>query len=118
MSKSSLSIVLAAATLATAAGFASTSVAAEQHTTSTIIRYSDLNLANPEGASAMMKRIRHAAKQVCEPRPYSVLEYDGWRECVGKATAGAVSRLNAPLVTAVYEGKSAASVMLAQNASR
>jgi UrcA family protein len=118
MTKSSLSIVLAVATLATAAGFASTSVAAEQHTVSTIVRYGDLNLANPDGARAVLTRIKHAARQVCEPAPESALEYDDWRKCMAKATDGAVARLNAPMVTAAYSGKQPTSALMAQNESR
>ena len=117
MTKSILSIVLAAATLATATGFTAASVAAEQRTVSTTVRYGDLNLANADGAKAMLTRIKHAARQVCEPAPETALDYPDWRKCVAKATDGAVSRLNAPMVTAAYRGKAAASVFLAQTAS-
>ena len=82
------------------------------------MRYSDLNLANPEGAKAMLTRIKHAARQVCEPAPESALEYPDWRNCVAKATDGAVSRLNAPMVTAAYTGKQANPVDLAENSPR
>jgi UrcA family protein len=118
MTKSILSIALAATALATSTGFASMSVAAETRTVSTIVRYGDLDLANPEGARAVLKRINHAAKRVCDPEPESALEYDDWRQCVAKARDGAVSRLNAPMVTTAYGGKRAASALLAQNAPR
>ena len=117
MTKSVISIVLAVATLTTGVGSAVASRAAQQ-TVSTTVRYSDLNLANPEGARAMLTRIRRAARQVCEPQPETAFEYLDWRNCVAKATDGAVSRLDAPMVTAAYSGKSANSVHLAQNSSR
>jgi UrcA family protein len=118
MTMTTLSIVLAAATLAAGVGSAGESAAADQHTVSTTVRYGDLNLANPEGARAMLKRIKHAARQVCEPAPESALDYADWRNCMAMATDGAVSRLNAPMVTAAYGGKQTNSVDLAQNSSR
>jgi UrcA family protein len=118
VNKSILIVVLAAAGLATVTGFASTTVAAEKRTVSTIVRYGDLNLANPDGASGMLTRIRHAARQVCEPEPESATEYDDWRQCMAKAIDGAVSRVNAPMVTAAYSGKRANPELLAQNTPR
>ena len=117
MTRNTLGIVVAAVTLATATGSAVAATAAPQ-TVSTIVRYSDLILANPDGARAMLTRIKHAARQVCEPAPESALEYADWRACVSKATDGAVSRLNAPMVTAAYSGKQTNSAVLAQNSSR
>ena len=111
-------IVLAAATLAAAVGSAGASVAADTKTASTIVRYADLNLASPEGAKAMLTRIDHAARRVCEPKSESAVDYADWRNCISKATAGAVSRLNAPMVTAAYGGKRSNSVVLAGIASR
>jgi UrcA family protein len=118
MSMPTLSIFLAAATLAAGVGSAGASAAADHHIVSTTVRYGDLNLANPEGAQAMLTRIRHAARQVCEPAPQSALEYADWRNCVSNATNGAVSRLNEPMVTAAYSGKQTNSVVLAQSSSR
>lgn len=118
MTLSSLSIILAAATLATAVGSAGASAAAEHRIVSTTVRYGDLDLANREGAKAMLTRIKHAARQVCAPPPESALEYPDWRDCISKATGGAVSRLNAPMVTAAYSGKQTNPVVLAQTSSR
>ena len=64
MTITTLSIVLAAATLAAGVGSAGASAAADRQTASTIVRYGDLNLASPEGAMAMLTRIKHAARQV------------------------------------------------------
>lgn len=118
MSMTTLSIVLAAATLAAGVGSAGASAAADRQTVSTTVRYGDLNLANAEGAKAMLTRIKHAARQVCQPAPEFALDYADWRNCVSKATDGAVSSLNAPMVTAAYSGKRSNSVVLAQSSSR
>jgi len=104
--------------LATGVGSATASVAADRHTVNTTVRYGDLNLSNPEGAKTMLTRIRHAARQVCEPAPESALEYADWRSCVSKATDGAVSRLNEPMVAAAYSGKQTNSFVFAQSSPR
>jgi UrcA family protein len=118
MTKITFSIVLAAATLATGIGSAVASTPADRNTVSTTVRFGDLNLANPDGAKALMGRIRRAANQVCEPTPASPSEYADWRNCIADATKDAVTRLNVPTVTAAYAGKHANSVVLAQNSPR
>ena len=118
MLRTTLSIALAAA-LAASAGSALALSAADQKTVSTTVRYGDLNLANPQDAKVMLARIKHAANRVCDdPTPESFLDYPDWENCISKATNSAVSRLNAPMVTAAYSGKQANSVVLAQNSPR
>lgn len=117
MTKISLSIALAATLMATA-GSALALPAAEQVTTSLGVSYADLNLANSQDAKVMVSRIEHAARQVCEPRPASFAEYPDWRSCISKATSGAISSLNAPMVTAAYSGKPVNGVSLAENSAR
>jgi len=70
------------------------------------VRYADLNLASEDGARALLQRIRHAAKIVCEQQWSDSTEaalLD--RSCVADATRRAVTKLNSPLVTAFYSGK-------------
>jgi len=117
VTKITLSIALAAA-LAVSAGSALALPAADQTTTSMGVGYGDLNLANSRDAKVMVSRIQHAARQVCEPRPVSFAEYADWRSCISKATDGAISSLNAPMVTAAYSGKPVTSIALAQNSTR
>jgi UrcA family protein len=117
MTKTILTTVIAAV-LAAGAGSAMASGIGDSHTVSTVVHYADLNLANPADAQVMLTRIKAAARQLCEPRPTTILEYDEWRGCVGNATKGGVSRLNAPMVTGAYSGKQANSVHLAQNSPR
>ena len=71
------------------------------------VPYSDLNLTNPFGAKVMLRRIAKAAEFVCGGQP-SVREFSersSFRRCVKGAVAGAVAQLNAPLVTALHEGR-------------
>lgn len=73
-------------------------------TVSIDVPYSDLNLANPAGATAMLARIRQAAAKACggSPLARSPKETRDYRSCVNTAVANAVRQLNAPLVTALY----------------
>jgi UrcA family protein len=107
-----------AAVLAAGAGSAMASGIGDSNTVSTVVHYADLNLANPADAQVMLTRIKAAARNVCEPRPTTILEYDEWRSCVAQATKGGVSRLSAPMVTAAYTGKQANPVHLAENSPR
>ena len=74
-------------------------------TVSIDVPYSDLNLANPAGAQAMMTRIRQAAANACgnAPQAREVKEFRTYRVCVDTAIVNAVRQLNAPLVTALIE---------------
>ncbi len=70
------------------------------------VRYADLNLTSEEGARALLQRIRHAARIVCDqqwgdPTEAAMLA----RSCVADATRQAVAKANSPLVTALYSGK-------------
>jgi UrcA family protein len=116
MSNSILMTLLAAATLATGAGSAPTAFAADQNTVSTIVKFSDLNLASQEGAKTLLHRINHAARVVCEPEPNfsSTGEVNDWRNCIANATSEAVSRLDSPMVTAQYSGGQPSKTQLAQ----
>jgi UrcA family protein len=63
-----------------------------------IVKFGDLNVTTPEGASALYARIRTAAAQVCrQPDPL-------WntRSCVDKAIADAVTKVNQPALFAAY----------------
>lgn len=118
MSTSTLTAVLAAATLAIGIGSASAVSAADQGTVSATVKYGDLNLCTEDGAKAMLQRIGQAARQVCEPDA-DIADLPGlgewFRYCVSTRVRDAVSRLDAPMVTAAYSGKS--QVLLAERGS-
>jgi UrcA family protein len=71
------------------------------------VPYSDLNLGNPTGAKAMLRRIAKAAELVCGGRPdmREMSDRSVFKTCVRVAVADAVGQLNAPLVTALHEGR-------------
>lgn len=78
-------------------------------TTNIDVFYGDLNLDHPAGAEKMMHRINRAAVRACGGTPDSrdLRERHAFRQCVTTATANAVRQLNAPLVTALFFGRSA-----------
>lgn len=87
---------------AAATSVASSAAAEEQR----VVRYHDLELATPRGARLMYSRIDEAAVQICgggrgslEAINRAIRRTECWRD----ATAEAVTRLNAPAVTAVWQ---------------
>jgi UrcA family protein len=72
------------------------------------VSYADLNLASPAGAERMLDRIERAAEKACGGRGTQnrlLEERYVFRDCVRAAVADAVFGLNAPMVTAAYEGR-------------
>jgi UrcA family protein len=80
------------------------------------VPYGDLNLANPTGAQVMLRRIAKAAEFVCGGRPdmREMSNRTVFKRCVRIAVADAVGQLNAPLVTALHEGRDPADPRLAE----
>jgi UrcA family protein len=111
MSTSNLTALLAAATLAIGIGSASAVSAADQDTASVTVPYGDLNLSTQDGAKAVLQRIEQAARQVCKPDA-DIANLPGmgdWsRICERDRIRDAVSHLDAPMVTAVLNGRSQA----------
>jgi UrcA family protein len=73
---------------------------------SVTVSYRDLNLSTIEGATALYQRIRHAANSVCDEPGAGVARYQEWKSCYQAAIADAVAKVNSPLLTSVYGGKS------------
>jgi UrcA family protein len=106
--------------IALTVALASVAHGASADTTETVsvkVRYGDLNLASQAGATEMLQRIHHAAKQACVPSSGDPLDRMYWYEpCVRKATNQAVAKLDSPIVTALNSGRGApASQILASN---
>ena len=96
--------LIAAAVLGTlAAGFAGVSAAADNsEVRSETVHYADLNLSSPQGAAALYRRIKWAARDVCGWND-DVLEMQAdARACVEKAIADAVTRVGRLELTAIY----------------
>ena len=96
---------LIAATLVIA-GFAAIAPAQAEALPEVRVPYSDLNLSNPAGAQAMLRRIKAAASRVCGgyPDTREITEKRLYQRCVKMATDQAVAQLNAWLVTALHTG--------------
>ena len=75
---------------------------------SVTVSYGDLDLSSPTGANALYRRIQGAAKQVCGYAGADLIEQSIWRGCYRHAIAGAVGKVNNPLLTAVHTGSPAA----------
>ena len=118
MSKTILTTVVVAVLATSAGSVLAAGDSAKPPLRNSIVRYGDLNLESPQGAHAMLSRIKSAARSVCEPKPDTLYGIDEWEACVSKATADAVANLNAPAVTTALNGASKGSVRLAQNSPR
>ena len=67
------------------------------------VKYADLNLASPSGALVLYERIRTAAQSACN---YFWFETDAAEaRCVQNTIASAVTKINRPALSAVYNAK-------------
>jgi UrcA family protein len=70
----------------------------------TVVKYADLDLTSDAGASALLRRIEAAARQVCgDPRVVQPLTRSTRiRHCNTQAIEHAVTAIGAPKVTLAY----------------
>ena len=68
------------------------------------VRYDDLNLANPEGARVLYRRISAAARNVCGPNfaQWYPSVRRGWKDCYKATVDHAVNQVNAPTLTVLH----------------
>jgi len=66
------------------------------------VKFADLDVKTSAGVQALYGRIHAAARRVCE-QPSG--EQQAVRSCVAKAESDAVAKVNLPLLTAFYQGK-------------
>jgi len=72
------------------------------------VRFSDLNLNTPEGASVLYKRITTAAKEVCDVFDDSIFPHSHEAQvnvCIDEAITRAVVQINRPMLTNLYKAK-------------
>ena len=98
--------LIATALLGTlACGYATVIAAAGMETHSTVVKYGDLNLSNPQGAATLYHRIVAAAHQVCnyfdDDRSFEQVRANV-DACVHKAIVNAVTKVGRPELIAVY----------------
>ena len=77
------------------------------------VSYADLDITSTAGATALHRRIKTAAKEVCGYEGYSLVEINLWQRCVRDAVDGAVASVNSPLLTAIHTGRPAPSIATA-----
>ena len=77
--------------------------AADPSSASVTVKYADLNLASPSGALVLYERIRAAAQSACN---YFWFKTDADEaRCVQNTIANAVTKVNQPALSAVYNAK-------------
>jgi UrcA family protein len=93
-------------TYATAMWLACVLVAFDAHAAdyvrSETVKFADLNVGTPAGAKALYGRIHAAAWHVCQ-QPGGELQ--AAKICMRRAQSDAVGKVNAPLLTALYQKK-------------
>jgi UrcA family protein len=94
-------VAILCATLAV--GLAGPTNAAEQVGPDIAVRYADLAIDTQQGATKLLKRIEGAAGRVCARLDHGTLVSRSNAEaCSRKVTAAAVSKMNHPMLLAVY----------------
>lgn len=95
--------------------------AAEGNAPQSTVKYGDLNLSSAQGANALYSRIRIAAQEVCHPLDRrDMASKQLFANCVHKAIANAVSKVDQASLVAVYNAKAGISkpIVLASSQSR
>lgn len=100
-----------------ALAFSVSAVSAADPTSASInVKYADLNIASPSGAAVLYERIRTAALSACN---YFWFKTDADEaRCVQQTIANAVTKVNQPALSAVYNAKykiSAPSTLVSQS---
>jgi UrcA family protein len=92
-------VLLAAALTANLASAATADDGARQ----AVVKYSDLDLSQPNDARRLYRRIKQAAREVCENNPQSQLELlRRYKECMAKAVNDAVGQVQSTQVAAIH----------------
>ena len=82
--------------------------AADPSDESRTVKFADLNMSDPSSAHVLYRRIRAAAQVVCSYHFFAT-DTDKAR-CVRDATADAVTRINQPALSTVYNANTKTSV--------
>jgi UrcA family protein len=101
---------------ALASSFSAVSAADPSSSGGITVKYADLNIASPSGALVLYERIRAAAQSACS---YFWFKTDADEaRCLQSTIAKAVTKVNQPALSAVYDAKykiSAPSPLLSQS---
>ena len=97
--------LLATATLATGLTVDHASAAsAYDEPKNVVVRYSDLNLSQPQDASTLYNRIQRAARVACENgEAESLARLQRFHRCVDQAVTNAVATISSQRLTEIHE---------------
>ncbi|HLI65423.1 MAG TPA: UrcA family protein [Caulobacteraceae bacterium] len=92
---------------AATASFAASPIHPSEDGATVAVRSGDLDLTRRDQATVMLRRLERAASIVCGGAPSQVDldETAGYRECLHATLDGAIARVDAPLVTALYRSQ-------------
>jgi UrcA family protein len=80
--------------------------AADTIVSSEVVKFQDLNVNSPAGVTALYQRIHVAALHVCSAGSTEDLSNQRqYKKCTQDAETHAISKVNAPALTAYYEEK-------------
>jgi UrcA family protein len=101
-------LIAAAIFGALASSYSAVSAADPSSSVSVTVKFADLNISNPSSALMLYNRIRAAAQGACS---YYWFKTDADEaRCVHDAIANAVTKVNQPALSAVYDAKHKTSV--------
>lgn len=73
------------------------------------VTYADLDVGTTEGATALLRRVKLAAREACEPArvpgPMQPRATSQYRDCVAEAVDIAVARIDIPLVAELHRAQ-------------
>jgi UrcA family protein len=103
--------ILAASIALSALGFAACAgsvyaadVSTDAGSVSIKVGYSDLNLSSQAGAEALMRRIHHAASDICGGPSRDLGIEQQYNSCMDATVGAAVAKVNSPILTALNSG--------------
>jgi UrcA family protein len=99
--------LLATATLATGLTVDHASAAsAYEEPKNVVVRYSDLNLSQPQDVSTLYNRIQRAAREACEDyEAPSLARLQQFHRCVDQAVTNAVAQISSQRLTEIHEAQ-------------
>lgn len=75
-------------------------------TKSQVVKYADLNLATDDGAQTLYRRIKAAARQVCDGADDN-FGHSEYRKCINKAVDDAVAKVDRQTLHLVHQSRKA-----------
>jgi UrcA family protein len=92
--------------IASVSSFTGISSASDTGQLLALVKYGDLNVSSPEGATVLYTRIRTAAEQVCRPFDGRDLAFKRVKDiCMHNAIATAVAKVDQPALYSAYDAK-------------